>query len=69
MTGEPMTEREAILAARVKELEAAAQAQVVSVAKGGVFEATWHTINAIIPTWLAGSRWRCFSRILALFTT
>ena len=53
MTGEPMTEREAILAARVKELEAAAQAQIVSVAKGGVFEATWHTINAIIPTWLA----------------
>ena len=53
MTGEPITEREAILAARVKELEAAAQAQVVSVAKGGVFEATWRTINTIIPTWLA----------------
>lgn len=53
MAGESKTERETILEARVKELEEAAQAQVVSVAKGGVFEATWRTINAIIPTWLA----------------
>jgi len=54
MTGEPVTEREAILEARIKELEKAADEQAVSVAKGGVFESTWRTINAIVPTWLAG---------------
>jgi hypothetical protein len=54
MAGEPVTEREAILEARIKELEKAADEQTVSVAKGGMFEATWRTINAIVPTWLAG---------------
>jgi hypothetical protein len=54
MAGEPVTEREAILEARIKELEEEAHEQTVSVAKGGVFESTWRTINAIVPTWLAG---------------
>ncbi len=54
MANERMTDREAILVARIKHLEDAAKAQAVSVARAGAFEATWRTINAIIPTWLAG---------------
>jgi hypothetical protein len=52
MAGE-MTEREAILAARVKELEDAAAASAVTVAQGGVFESLWRTINSIVSPWLA----------------
>jgi hypothetical protein len=55
MTGEQITEREAILAARVKELEDAAAASAVTVAQGGVFESLWRTINSIVPPWLAAA--------------
>jgi hypothetical protein len=51
--GEGRTEREALLEARVKELEAAARASAVSVAQGGVFEGIWRAINRIVPPWLA----------------
>ena len=50
---EGRTERESLLEARVKELEAAAQASAVSVAQGGVFEGIWRAINRIVPAWLA----------------
>ncbi len=52
---EGRTEREALLEARVKELEAAAKASAVSVAEGGVFEAIWRTINKFVPPWLAAA--------------
>lgn len=53
MAGEQMSEREAILAARVKELEDAAAASAITVAQGGVFESLWRTINSIVSPWLA----------------
>ncbi len=52
---EGRTEREALLEARVKELEAAAKASAVSVAEGGVFEAIWRTINKFVTPWLAAA--------------
>jgi hypothetical protein len=53
MAGEQMTEREAVLAARVKELEEAAAQSAITVAQGGVFESVWQTINSIVSPWLA----------------
>jgi hypothetical protein len=53
MTGEPMTEREAVLAARIRELEGAQVKSAVTVAEGGVFESVWQTITYIVPPWLA----------------
>jgi hypothetical protein len=45
MTGEQMTEREAALAARVKELEDASAKSAVTIAQGGVKQSQpngWH---------------------------
>jgi hypothetical protein len=53
MAGEQMTEREAALAARVKELEGAQAKSAVTIAQGGVFESFWRTITYIVPPWLA----------------
>lgn len=51
---ERMTERETVLAARIKELEAEQQAALVRNAQGGVFEGLWRAANKIVPAWLAG---------------
>jgi hypothetical protein len=53
MSGEPMTEREAALAARVKELEGAQANSAVTTAQGSVFESVWRTVTYIVPPWLA----------------
>jgi SH3 domain-containing protein len=53
MAGEQMTEREAILAARIKELEAAQAHSQAKAAEGGVFESVWGRITEIVPPWLA----------------
>ena len=48
-----MTEREAALVARIKELEGAQVKSAVTVAQGGVFESVWRTVTYIVPPWLA----------------
>ncbi len=53
MPGEQMTDREAALVARIKELEGAQAKNAVTVAEGGVFESVWRTVAYIVPPWLA----------------
>ena len=48
-----MTEREAALAARVKELEEAQKKATITTAQGGIFEGLWRAVNAVVPPWLA----------------
>jgi hypothetical protein len=55
MAAEQMTEREAALAARVKELEDAAAKSAATTAEGGVFESIWRRITYIVPPWLAAT--------------
>lgn len=50
---EGRTEREALLEARIKELEAAQAKGAVTVAQGGMFESVWRAINSIVPPWLS----------------
>jgi hypothetical protein len=53
MADEPMTEREAALTARIKELEGAQTKSAVTAAQGGVFESVWRTVSYVVPPWLA----------------
>lgn len=50
---EAPTHREALLEARIKELEAAQKRAATSAAQGGMFEGIWRAVNAIVPPWLA----------------
>jgi uncharacterized protein YecT (DUF1311 family) len=50
---EGRTEREALLEARVKELEDAARTSTAKAAQGGIFEEIWQATNKIVPPWLA----------------
>jgi hypothetical protein len=50
-----MTEREAALAARIKELEDAQAKNLTRVTEGGAFEAAWRKITDIVPPWLAAA--------------
>lgn len=50
---EGRTEREALLDARVKELEDAARASTAKATHGGSFEEIWQAVNKIVPPWLA----------------
>jgi len=53
MTGELMTEREAVLTARVKELEDAATLRKIdSAADGGLVEQIWRYFSAFVPSWI-----------------
>jgi len=52
---EEVTEREAALAARVKELEDAQAKGAATIAEGGVFESIWRRITHIVPPWLAAA--------------
>lgn len=55
MADEQMTEREAALVARIKELEGAQAKSAATISEGGVFESIWRTIIYIVPPWLAGA--------------
>jgi hypothetical protein len=46
------TEREALLEARVKELEAAAAQRKTAVAGAGIVEQVWHYFTAFVPPWI-----------------
>jgi hypothetical protein len=46
------TEREALLEARVKELEAAAAFRQSRDAGGGIFEQAWRFLSAFVPPWI-----------------
>jgi hypothetical protein len=46
------TEREALLEARVKELEAAAAQRKTAGAGAGVVEQVWHYFTAFVPSWI-----------------
>ncbi|HEV7911279.1 MAG TPA: hypothetical protein VGP28_09390 [Methylocella sp.] len=50
--GEGQTEREALLQARVKELEAAAALRENRAVTGGIFEQAWLFLGALVPPWL-----------------
>ena len=49
---EGRTEREALLEARVKELEAAAAFRQNRDASGGIFEQAWRFLSAFVPPWI-----------------
>lgn len=51
---EGLTEREAALAARVKELEAAAAQRQSAGAGGGLVEQIWRYFSAFVPPWIIG---------------
>jgi hypothetical protein len=53
MTGEQVTEREAALAARVKELEDAATIRKTDgTSDGGLIEQIWRYFSAFVPSWI-----------------
>jgi hypothetical protein len=50
---ETPTAREALLEARIRELENAQKKAAISTAQGGMFEGLWRAVNKVIPSWLA----------------
>ena len=50
--GEGQTEREALLEARVKELEAAAALRENRPSTGGIFEQAWRFLSIFVPPWI-----------------
>jgi hypothetical protein len=50
---EEANDRTAALLARIKELEEASELNAQKVARGGVFEALWQSVNKLVPAWLA----------------
>jgi DNA repair exonuclease SbcCD ATPase subunit len=55
MAGEQMTEREAALAARVKELESAQAKGAATTAEGGALESVWRRVADIVPSSLVAA--------------